>query len=102
VADPDIAAWRGTREDLPWRVVEWHDRISHAIVDRRHLALQMVSEMAIFEAGAQRFSQGDPDALVDCYETGVFDGLVIAAIMMFGSKEGGAMLGRALQMRQDL
>jgi hypothetical protein len=37
----------------------------------------MVSEMAIFETGAQRIGQGDPDALVDCYETGVVDGLLI-------------------------
>jgi hypothetical protein len=58
--------------------------------------------MAIFEEGAQRISQGDPDHLVDCYETGVFDGLAIAAILMFGSEEGGRMMGRALQMSEDL
>src|SRR3954454_7434731 len=67
VEDPDVEAWRGDRADLQWRVVKWHDRSCHAVADRRHLALQMVSEMAIFEDGAQRFSQGGPNHLVDCY-----------------------------------
>ncbi len=50
--------WRGDREDVPQRVVELMERPSHAIVGRGQLALQMVSEMALFKVDAQRETRG--------------------------------------------
>jgi hypothetical protein len=81
------------------RIVELLTGPSHAIRDRQALALRLLSEMAIFQAGAKRTSR---DEKFGTFEKRLFYGLGVAAVLVFGTTEGRAAMYRALLMSQGL